>query len=121
MNVLTQVINTATWPLPLDERTEGRPAELAGASDLAVVAWLSARRGNVIPLLGATSVAQLQENLASVEVSLDQLRLLDEASAPSLGFPHDLLRRSNVTEGTYGDQWNLVDDRRTRFRRAIHA
>jgi diketogulonate reductase-like aldo/keto reductase len=80
------------------------------------IAWLSARRGNVIPLLGATSVTQLRENLASVDVSLDadQLRVLDEATAPSLGFPHDLLRRSNVTEGTYGDQWHLVDDRRTR-------
>jgi aryl-alcohol dehydrogenase-like predicted oxidoreductase len=96
-------------------------ADLGCSAAQVALAWLSARCGNVIPLLGATSVAQLQENLVSVEVSPDQLRVLDEASAPSLGFPHDLLRRSNVTEGTYGDQWTLVDDRRTRFRRSVHA
>jgi aryl-alcohol dehydrogenase-like predicted oxidoreductase len=84
------------------------------------LAWLAARRGNVIPLLGATSVSQLDENLAAADVHLDddQLRVLDKASAPSLGFPHDLLRRENVTIGTYGDQWRLVDDRRTRHRRS---
>ena len=80
----------------------------------------SGRKGadNVIPLLGATSASQLDENLAAAEVHLDddQLRVLDKASAPSLGFPHDLLRRDNVTIGTYGDQWRLVDDRRTRHR-----
>ena len=81
------------------------------------LAWLAARRGNIIPLLGATSAAQLDENLAAAGVHLDddQLRVL------SLGFPHDLLQRENVTIGTYGDQWRLVDDdRRTRHRRSTH-
>jgi len=31
------------------------------------LAWLAARRGNVIPLLGATSVSQLDENLALLQ------------------------------------------------------
>ena len=86
------------------------------------LAWLAARRGNIIPLLGATSVSQLDENLAAGSMHLDddQLRILDKASAPSLGFPHDLLRRENVANGTYGDQWRLVDDRRTRHRRSTY-
>jgi aryl-alcohol dehydrogenase-like predicted oxidoreductase len=82
------------------------------------LAWLAARRGNIIPLVGATSVAQLEENLAAIKLDNDQLRVLDKASAPSLGFPHDLLQRENVTNGTYGDQWRLVDDRRTKHRRS---
>ena len=61
------------------------------------LAWLAARRGNVIPLLGATSVSQLDENLAAADVHLDD----------------DQLR-------TYGDQWRLVDDRRTRHRRSTY-
>jgi Aldo/keto reductase family len=83
------------------------------------LAWLAARRGNIIPLLGATSVSQLDENLAAAGMHLGdaQLRVLDKASAPSLGFPHDLLQRENVANGTYGDQWRLVDDRRTKHRR----
>ena len=86
------------------------------------LAWLAARPGNTIPLLGATSVAQLDENLAAAGMHLDDnhLRQLDEASAPSLGFPHDLLRRGNVTNGTYGDQWNLVDNRSTKHRSSAH-
>jgi hypothetical protein len=59
-------------------------------------------------------VSSLGCRLASVMATTrryDQLRVLDKASAPSLGFPHDLLRRDNVTIGTYGDQWRLVDDR----------
>ena len=48
------------------------------------LAWLAARRGNIIPLLGATSVSQLDENLAATGIHLDndQLRVLDKASAP---------------------------------------
>jgi diketogulonate reductase-like aldo/keto reductase len=98
------------------------PDSVELAAQLAL-AWLAARRGNIIPLLGATSVSQLEENLAAAGAHLDddQLRVLDKASEPSLGFPHDLLRRENVTIGTYGDQWRLVDDRRTRHRRGTHV
>jgi len=87
------------------------------------LAWLMARHGNVIPLLGTTSRAQLDENLAAADIELDeeQLRVLDNASAPALTFPHDLLRRENVTNGTYGDQWRLVDDRGTTYRRSPRA
>ena len=75
------------------------------------------------PRLAEAGVSQLDENLAAAGTHLDddQLRVLDKASAPSLGFPHDLLQRENVTIGTYGDQWRLVDDdRRTRHRRSTH-
>ncbi len=91
------------------------PAQLA-------LAWIAAtRRGNVIPLLGIKSLAQLDENLAAADLHLgdDQLRALDKASAPTLGFPRDLLRRDNVTNGTYGDQRRLVDDRGPNRRRNI--
>jgi aryl-alcohol dehydrogenase-like predicted oxidoreductase len=38
------------------------------------IAWLAARPGNIIPLLGATSVAQLDENLAAAGMHLDDHR-----------------------------------------------
>lgn len=109
-----------SWSGP-DETVDlvGRIAGDIGCTPAQVaLAWLAARHGNVIPLIGATSVAQLEENLAAADVKLDddQLAELDKASAPSLGFPHDLLQRENVTNGTYGDQWQLVDDRRTKHR-----
>ncbi|MFI5611069.1 aldo/keto reductase [Amycolatopsis sp. NPDC051903] len=75
------------------------------------LAWL--RRRGVIPLVGARSEAQLRDNLASVDVELDdaQLARLDELSRPSLGFPHDVLCSERIITTTYGDQWALVDRR----------
>ncbi|MGW6281035.1 aldo/keto reductase [Kribbella sp. NPDC055071] len=84
------------------------PAQLA-------LAWLRTRPGNVIPLIGATSVAQLEDNLAAGAITLDetQRKALDEASAPSLGFPHDLLRQEHLRDMVFGDQRDLVDHHRS--------
>jgi hypothetical protein len=68
---------------------------------------------------GACSSRSLSLAAAGMHLDDDQLRVLDKASTHSLGFPHDLLQRENVTNGTYGDQWRLVDDRRSK-RRSTH-
>jgi aryl-alcohol dehydrogenase-like predicted oxidoreductase len=81
------------------------PAQIA-------LAWLRARRGNVIPLVGATNADQLRENLAVIELDPIQAKALDEASAPTLGFPHDLLRQEHLLDMVHGDQRLLVDHRR---------
>lgn len=83
------------------------PAQIA-------LAWLRARRGNVIPLIGATTVDQLRDNLAAGEIELDDLqtKALDEASAPTLGFPHDLLRQDHLQDLTHGNQRHQVDPHR---------
>ncbi|MET7391950.1 aldo/keto reductase [Dactylosporangium sp. NPDC005572] len=62
------------------------PAQLA-------LAWLRHRPVHVIPILGATSVAQLAENLRSAELELTagQVARLDEASAVPLAYPHPYL------------------------------
>lgn len=87
-------------------------ADIGCSAAQVALAWLAARRNNVIPLLGARNVGQLEENLAATAIHLDsdQLTLLDKPSAPSLNFPHGLLQRENVANGTYGDQWQQVDD-----------
>jgi aryl-alcohol dehydrogenase-like predicted oxidoreductase len=98
-------------------------AEESGWSAAQVaLAWLRGRPGAVIPLLGATKEDQLRDNLASAEIVLDEAQLarLDEASRPSLGFPHNVLRTERLTRAAYGDRWREVDDRRTTVRRAVH-
>jgi hypothetical protein len=86
------------------------------------LAWLRSRPGTVVPILDATRDDQLRNNLAAADVTLDarQRELLGEASAVTLGFPHDMLHQRGVTELTYGDQWELVDDRRTATRRQVN-
>jgi len=56
------------------------------------LAWLRSRPVPVIPIIGARKLAQLQDNLASFNLTLssDQVKTLDEASWIDLGFPYDL-------------------------------
>ena len=66
------------------------------------LAWLRYRPVPVIPIIGARKLSQLQDNLASFDLTLsaDQLKTLDEASRIELGFPHDLYPKARTF--TYG-------------------
>jgi aryl-alcohol dehydrogenase-like predicted oxidoreductase len=68
------------------------------------LAWLRYRPVSVIPIIGARKIGQLQDNIASLEVSLtpEQVALLDEASKIDLGFPHDLYAREMARMFVYG-------------------
>jgi len=59
------------------------------------LAWLRAQAegGPVIPIVGARTRAQLEENLASLNVTLgpSQRKRLDEATQIEAGFPHQFL------------------------------
>jgi aryl-alcohol dehydrogenase-like predicted oxidoreductase len=62
------------------------------------LAWLRHRDQPIIPIVGARKLHQLRDNLSSLELELtpDQMTLLDEASAVSLGFPHEFFQRDMV-------------------------
>lgn len=55
------------------------------------LAWLRYRPVPVIPIIGARKLSQLQDNLASFDLTLssDQVKTLDEACRIELGFPYD--------------------------------
>lgn len=57
------------------------------------LAWVQGRPGVTSTILGARTVAQLDDNLGALDVVLapEQRAALDEASRPSLPFPHDFL------------------------------
>jgi diketogulonate reductase-like aldo/keto reductase len=84
------------------------------------IAWLRGRPGVIIPIIGATKESQLHDNLKTVTLDDEHVKRLNAVSAIELGFPHSLLRQPHVTEITYGDQWRLVDDRRSSVRRAVN-
>jgi aryl-alcohol dehydrogenase (NADP+) len=61
-----------------------------GASPAAVsLAWLRARPGTVVPILGARRLRHLEDNVAGLEVSLEpeHLQALDKVSEPQLADP----------------------------------
>lgn len=68
------------------------------------LAWLRTRSVPVIPIIGARKLSQLQDNLASFDLTLssDQVKALDEASRIELGFPYDLYRKELPRTFMYG-------------------
>jgi aryl-alcohol dehydrogenase-like predicted oxidoreductase len=70
-------------------------AEEVGATPSQVaIAWVRQGEGNIIPLVGARTLDQLEDNLGCLELTLsdDHKERLDEVSAITPGFPHDMLR-----------------------------
>lgn len=56
------------------------------------LAWLRYRRVPVVPILGARKLSQLQDNLSSFDLQLtvEQVAVLDAASQIDLGFPYSM-------------------------------
>jgi len=91
-----------------------RAAKEAGrtASQVAL-AWVRQQPfGVIVPILGAKTVAQLQDNLGCLDFTLgpSQLEKLDAASKVDLGFPHDFLARARPY--VFGKTFPLIDDHR---------
>ena len=68
-------------------------------------------KAQIIPILGARTVGQLQDNLSVLEwqLSEEQLKRLDEASAIDLGFPHGFLEGNRYV---YGATFDQIDNHR---------
>jgi aryl-alcohol dehydrogenase-like predicted oxidoreductase len=78
--------------------------ELGVSAAQVALAWLRYRSVPVIPIIGARKLAQIDDNIRSLDVtlSLEQLQRLDQASAISLGFPHDFMALEPVKAIVFG-------------------
>ncbi|MGA7559063.1 MAG: aldo/keto reductase [Terriglobales bacterium] len=78
--------------------------QVGRSSAQVALAWLRYRDIPVIPIVGARSLSQLQDNLASFELQLtpQQVSTLNEASAIEMGFPHDFYEKERVKTIAYG-------------------
>jgi aryl-alcohol dehydrogenase-like predicted oxidoreductase len=74
--------------------------------------WVRRQTGVIIPILGATKVAQLQDNLNSLHVTLSaaQLDKLDEANKIELGFPHDFLASDEIRNIVFSGKFDEIDN-----------
>jgi aryl-alcohol dehydrogenase-like predicted oxidoreductase len=75
------------------------------------LAWLRQRSQPVIPIIGARKLAQVKDNLASIDVKLapKQLERLDAVSKIELGFPHDMFTKDMVRSMTAGGMRDQID------------
>jgi aryl-alcohol dehydrogenase-like predicted oxidoreductase len=104
-------VTTTLGSASMDPRTEAivretvAVAEELGATPSQVaIAWLLARRPPVLPIVGATSEAQLEENLGALDLQLtaEQAGRLDAVSAIEHGFPYDWLATAGARAVMYG-------------------
>ena len=75
------------------------------------LAWLRAQGSWLIPILGARTLRQLQDNLGCLEIHLaaEHLVQLDDASKIELGYPHDFLARPRTCERLHGGTFDSID------------
>jgi aryl-alcohol dehydrogenase-like predicted oxidoreductase len=94
-------------------RTVDAVADEIGTSSAQVaLAWV--RQRDTIPILGARTLSQLKDNLASLELTLNdaQLAQLDAVSAVAYGHPYDFFDKPLVKALTTGGMGELIDNHR---------
>lgn len=94
-------------------RTVVDAAEEIGCSPSQLaIAWLRARSPLHIPIVGASSLSNMEDNLGAVGVKIPEevMDRLEEASRIELGFPLDFYRRSRV-DNWYADHLDDLDER----------
>ena len=69
------------------------------------LAWTLCNPAVTAPIIGARTLAQLQDNLGALEITLDDAHLsrLDTVSGIELGFPHTFLARPMTKAIMSGD------------------
>jgi hypothetical protein len=70
--------------------------------------------GIVLPLLGARTTDQMDDNLGVLDVELSDAHLetLDTVSAIDLGFPHNFLQEAPIRDVIYGGTHDQIINHR---------
>ncbi len=79
--------------------------------------WIRQRGDNLIPILGARRLSQLQDNMACLEFRLSdaQMQRLNEVSKIDLGFPYEMLGQDaqRTRDMLFAGRPDLIDQRRS--------
>jgi len=75
--------------------------------------WVMQKDFSSIPIVGATKLSQLQENLKTVDVILteEQIKRLDAISEIDLGFPGEFYKEDGVKMGNFGGFYDRIEKR----------
>jgi aryl-alcohol dehydrogenase-like predicted oxidoreductase len=110
----------ARWGL--SERDLAIAGVVAGVADevghspaQVAINWVRQQPGVIVPLIGAKTVAQLNDNLGCLDFSLtaDQMQRLSAAGKIELGFPHDFLASNEVRDLVTGGMHEKLDNHRS--------
>lgn len=90
-------------------------AEQAGVPESHVaLKWTMQRGFSSIPIVGATKLSQLEENLKAInfELSPEQIAQLDAVSDIELGFPGDFFKEEGVKSVVFGGFYDKIEHRK---------
>jgi aryl-alcohol dehydrogenase-like predicted oxidoreductase len=87
--------------------------ELGVEASHVALKWTMQQGFQCIPIVGATKLQQLAENLKVVDVHLEEIHLqkLNEASKIDLGFPHVFFEEAGVKLNNYGGFYDKIEKR----------
>jgi aryl-alcohol dehydrogenase-like predicted oxidoreductase len=87
--------------------------EIGAQPGQVALAWTMQQGFSSIPIVGATKLAQLQENLGvlTLKLSEDHLAKLDTASRIDLGFPGEFYKEAGVKLAVFGGFEPMVEKR----------
>lgn len=108
--------NIAPERLQLAEVVASIAQELDRSPAQVAINWVRQQqhRAQIIPILGARTVAQIRDNLGCLEFTLHEAHLarLEEASPIKLGFPHEFFSSENVQNLIFGAKRSWLDNHR---------
>jgi len=88
--------------------------KLGVAAGHVALKWTMQQPLSVIPIVGATKLEQLEQNLQAIDVVIpeEDMKHLDEISAIDLGFPMKFFQEEAVRVNTYGGFYDKIEKRK---------
>lgn len=88
-------------------------AELGVSESNVALQWMMDRDFSCIPIVGATKIDQLNDNLKAIDTKLtsEHFKKLNEVSAIELGFPGDFFNEDAVKMNSFGGFYDRVEKR----------
>jgi aryl-alcohol dehydrogenase-like predicted oxidoreductase len=89
-------------------------ADLGRTPSQVAINWVRQQPGLIIPILGARTEKQINDNLGCLdfELSPEQLKQLTDANKLDLGFPHSFLHSDHVHGLIFGETFSKLDNHR---------
>jgi aryl-alcohol dehydrogenase-like predicted oxidoreductase len=83
--------------------------ELGATHAQVALRWLMQKPGRPLPVIGARTPEQLEDNMGavSIELSDEQMARLDKVSGIELGYPHDIYQRLAFMRGAVDGSHNV--------------
>lgn len=101
-----QAVNITKEVMAIAEETGTTPGQVA-------LAWTMQQGFSSIPIVGATKLSQMQDNLGVIglQLSKEHLQRLDSISKIELGFPGEFYQEDGVKLANFGGFYNKVEKR----------